>query len=90
MATIRADQWTLAERLTVRPQASHPARTKERAELALTPCPDKFLQCGGFVRLRLFSAASQGVARNPSSRPGGLKIEAAGDAVNVEQFSGKI
>ena len=29
------------------------------------------------------------LARNPTGGPGGLEIEAAGEAVNVQQFAGK-
>ena len=34
--------------------------------------------------------SSRSVSRNPPGSPGGLEIEAARDAVNVEQLPGKI
>ena len=36
------------------------------------------------------SLRSHGLAGQPARRPGGLEIEAAGDAVNVQQFTGKV
>jgi hypothetical protein len=33
---------------------------------------------------------SHRAARNPTSGPGGLEIEAAGDSINIEQFAGKV
>src|SRR5205807_7879536 len=40
--------------------------------------------------LRTRSARRHRLPRNPAGGPGGLEIEPAGEAVNVEQFTGEI